>query len=50
MEEYLSEFTSDKAWGDEGYLSDRGMIPMPKKEREEIAKRVEARENLDLTS
>ena len=31
--EYLAEFTSDKAWGDEGYLTDKGMIPMPTAER-----------------
>jgi phosphate transport system substrate-binding protein len=30
---FLAEFTSDKAWGDEGYLADKGMIPMPKAER-----------------
>ncbi len=30
---YLEEFTSDKAWGDEGYLADKGMIPMPDEER-----------------
>ena len=34
IEEYLVEFTSDKAWGDEGYLTDKGLIPMPKEERE----------------
>ncbi|MDX1737070.1 MAG: PstS family phosphate ABC transporter substrate-binding protein [Alphaproteobacteria bacterium] len=33
IEEYLAEFTSDDAWGDEGYLSDRGLIPMPSEER-----------------
>ncbi len=33
MDEYLSEFTSDKAYGDDGYLSDRGLIPMPQTER-----------------
>jgi len=33
IKEYLAEFTSEKAWGDEGYLTDRGLIPMPKKER-----------------
>jgi phosphate transport system substrate-binding protein len=33
IKEYLAEFTSSKAWGDDGYLSDRGLIPMPKKER-----------------
>ena len=33
IQEYLNEFTSDKAWGEEGYLTDRGMIPMPDEER-----------------
>ena len=33
---YLAEFTSDKAWGDEGYLMDKGMIPMPMKERKKF--------------
>ncbi|MBL4693221.1 MAG: PstS family phosphate ABC transporter substrate-binding protein [Magnetovibrio sp.] len=33
MQEYVSEFTSSKAWGDEGYLADKGLIPMPKAER-----------------
>ncbi len=34
---YLAEFTSAKAWGDEGYLADKGMIPMPKDERAKFA-------------
>jgi phosphate transport system substrate-binding protein len=34
---FLREFSSDRAWGDEGYLSDRGLIPMPEEERSEIA-------------
>ena len=33
VKEYLAEFTSDKAWGNEGYLSERGLIPMPDAER-----------------
>jgi len=33
IKEYLDEFTADKAWGDEGYLADKGMIPMPTDER-----------------
>lgn len=37
MTEYLAEFTSEKAWGDEGYLADKGMIPMPKAERVQFA-------------
>jgi phosphate transport system substrate-binding protein len=31
--EFLKEFTSDKAWGPDGYLADKGMIPMPEDER-----------------
>jgi phosphate transport system substrate-binding protein len=34
---YLREFTSERAWGEEGYLSDRGLIPMPDKERAAVA-------------
>ncbi len=37
MQDYLAEFTSEKAWGDEGYLADKGMIPMPKEERKKFA-------------
>ena len=33
MKEYLVEFTSEKAWGEDGYLSERGLIPMPDAER-----------------
>ncbi len=34
---YLREFTSERAWGEEGYLSDRGLIPMPDDERRQVA-------------
>lgn len=37
MKGYLSEFTSEKAWGNEGYLADKGMIPMPDDERKKYA-------------
>jgi phosphate transport system substrate-binding protein len=37
MREYLAEFTSEKAWGEDGYLSDRGLIPMPEEERSKFA-------------
>ncbi|MEM9171735.1 MAG: PstS family phosphate ABC transporter substrate-binding protein [Pseudomonadota bacterium] len=36
LREFLREFTSDRAWGEEGYLSDRGLIPMPATERAEV--------------
>lgn len=40
IEEYLAEFTSEKAFGEDGYLSEKGLIPMPKAERKEIQDRV----------
>jgi|TARA_R110000851_G_scaffold181511_1_gene329369 phosphate transport system substrate-binding protein len=33
IKEYVKEFTHDRAWGDEGYLADKGLIPSPKNER-----------------
>lgn len=38
IKEFLSAFTSEQAWGDEGYLTDKGLIPMPKEERAKFAK------------
>jgi len=37
INEYLAEFTSEKAWGDEGYLAEKGLIPSPKNERKTVA-------------
>ncbi|MBT8093972.1 MAG: substrate-binding domain-containing protein [Gammaproteobacteria bacterium] len=34
---FLNEFSSERAWGEEGYLSERGLIPMPTEERSAIA-------------
>jgi phosphate transport system substrate-binding protein len=36
--EYLAEFSSEKAWGPDGYLADKGMIPMPDSERDKYRK------------
>lgn len=36
IEEYLLEFTKEGTWGDEGYLSEKGLIPLPKTEREKF--------------
>jgi phosphate transport system substrate-binding protein len=33
IKEFLAEFTSEKAWGPDGYLSEKGLIPMPDAER-----------------
>jgi phosphate transport system substrate-binding protein len=40
LREYLREFTSEKAWGEDGYLSERGLIPMHAEERAESAEKV----------
>lgn len=37
IRDYLTEFASDKAWGPEGYLADKGLIPMPDAERGQFA-------------
>ena len=34
IREFVEEFTSEKAIGDDGYLTERGLIPAPKAERE----------------
>ena len=36
IREYIAEFTSDKAAGSDGYLADKGLIPMPDAERTKI--------------
>lgn len=38
IKEYIAEFTSDSAWGDDGYLSEKGLIPLPEDQREAAAK------------
>lgn len=40
IEEYLAEFTSEKAWGDEGYLTEKGMIPLDRSRRKSVAETV----------
>jgi phosphate transport system substrate-binding protein len=37
IKEYLGEFTSESAWGSDGYLSEKGLIPMPDMERKKFA-------------
>ena len=36
ISDFVGEFTSDKAWGDEGYLVDKGLIPLPEADRSKI--------------
>ncbi len=37
MREFLAEYTSDRAAGEEGYLADKGLIPLPEAERARVA-------------
>lgn len=39
---YVKEFTSERAWGGEGYLADKGMIPLPDDQRAEIGKQAQS--------
>jgi phosphate transport system substrate-binding protein len=38
IKEYVAEFTSEKAWGPEGYLADKRLIALPNAERKQAAK------------
>jgi phosphate transport system substrate-binding protein len=44
IQEYVTEFTSDKAWGEEGYLADKGLIPLPDDVRAAVAKSAQGME------
>ena len=48
IREYLKEFTSDAAWGDFGYLSDKGLIPLPEQERAAVHAQVDSLAELHL--
>ncbi len=39
MAEYVAEFVSDRAAGEDGYLADKGLIPLPEAERKEVVHR-----------
>jgi phosphate transport system substrate-binding protein len=38
IEGYVKEFTSEKAWGDQGYLGEKGLIPLGDELRKNMAK------------
>jgi phosphate transport system substrate-binding protein len=44
----LKEFTSDSAWGDFGYLSDKGLIPLSEQERRNVKAQVQALTDMHL--
>lgn len=46
IEGYLAEFSSEKAWGEEGYLADKGMIPMPAELRAQFASAIKNKQSM----
>ncbi len=48
LAQYVAEFTSEKAWGDRGYLTAIGLIPMPASERRTYAHDATALNRLSL--
>ncbi len=36
MSEYIAAFTDEDAWGEYGYLTEKGLIPLPSEDREKI--------------
>lgn len=48
IEEFVAEFTSEKAWGDDGYLTRKGFIPLPSFERSKIAADAKAMKPLKM--
>lgn len=37
IEEFVAEFTDEDTWGEDGYLADKGLIPLPDADREAVA-------------
>tara|TARA_X000000368_G_scaffold84677_1_gene64128 strand:+ start:2599 stop:3573 length:975 start_codon:yes stop_codon:yes gene_type:complete len=46
--EFMNEFTNENTWGDEGYLVDKGLIPMDESSRMGWAKKINDLQPLDL--
>jgi len=48
IKEYINEFTSEKAWGKNGYLAEKGLIALPDAERKTQAANAKAMNSLKL--
>lgn len=48
INEFLAEFTSEDAWGEDGYLADKGLIPMQDDERTEWKASITGLNNLSM--
>jgi len=47
MREFMAELTAEDTWGEDGYLADRGLIPMPDAERAQYRRAVEGSVRLE---
>ncbi len=48
MEEFVAEYTSEGAWGDDGYLAEKGLIPLPSADRTQSADDIKAMKPLSM--
>lgn len=48
IKEFVAEFTSERAWGPDGYLADRGLIPLPDAERKKVRTEAMGMANLSM--
>jgi phosphate transport system substrate-binding protein len=48
IKEFVAEFTSEKAWGPEGYLADKGLIPLPDTDRDAMAQQAQGLGSLSM--
>ncbi|MDA1097368.1 MAG: substrate-binding domain-containing protein [Proteobacteria bacterium] len=48
LRDFVAEFTADKAWGPDGYLADKGLIPLPDAERAKVRAQAAALANLSM--
>lgn len=48
MAKFMDELSAESTWGEDGYLTDRGLIPMPAAERAAFRAAIQRREKLAL--
>jgi phosphate transport system substrate-binding protein len=49
IKEYVAEFTSENAVGPDGYLGDKGLIPLPDEERKQVQADAESMKDMELS-
>lgn len=50
LKEFIAAFTDEKAWGKNGYLVDKGLIPLPDAERKKVGEEARGLASLNLGS